>query len=97
MPELRDHVAALRRPQLLIRAARIGLVEYNRSRDLCRLMRLTSVPTPARALAGLIDAEGEMESTRRQGAASYNVARHVELLIALMGEIKLMPQSADGS
>ena len=68
MTDPRDHVAALRRPQLLIRAARLGLSDYSRSRDLCRLMRVATAPSPARAVARLIDAEGDMETTRRQGA-----------------------------
>jgi Family of unknown function (DUF6477) len=95
MTDLRDHVAALRRPQLLIRAARLGLADYSRSRDLCRLMRVATAPSPARAVAKLIDAEGEMETTRRQGDVSYSVGRHVELLIALMGELRLMARAAD--
>ena len=96
MSDPHDQVATLRRPQLLIRAARLGLADYSRSRDLCRLMRVTSAPSPARAVAKLIDAEGEMEATRRQGDVSYSVARHVELLIALMGELRLMARAAEG-
>lgn len=96
MSDPRDQVAALRRPQLLIRAARLGLADYSRSRDLCRLMRVTSAPSPTRAVQRLLDAEGEMETTRLQGGASYSVARHVEILIALMGETRLMARGAEG-
>ncbi|WP_321363930.1 DUF6477 family protein [uncultured Celeribacter sp.] len=82
---------ALRRPRLLIRAARFGLNDYNRNRDLKRVMRTSTAPSPSRALSALIEEEAKVEETRRSGDATYNVKRHVELLIALMGEARLMP------
>ena len=82
---------ALRRPRLLIRAARFGLNDYNRNRDLKRVMRTSTAPSPSRALSALIEEEAKVEETRRSGDATYNVKRHVELLIALMGEASLMP------
>ncbi len=85
---------SLRRPRLLIRAARFGLADYNRDRDLKRLMRVVSPPPPARALTSLLEAEAEAESRRKTGAAGYSVARHVELLIALMAESLLVKGSA---
>lgn len=39
---------ALRRPRLLIRAARFGLNDYNRNRDLKRVMRTSTAPSPSR-------------------------------------------------
>lgn len=83
---------SLRRPRLLIRAARFGLVDYNRDRDLKRLMKSASTPTPVRAVDGLITEEARMEEIRRKGDASYSVARHVEVLIALMAEARLLPR-----
>lgn len=82
---------ALRRPRLLIRAARFGLNDYNRNRDLKRVMRTSTAPSPSRALSALIEEEAKVEENRRSGDATYNVKRHVELLIALMGEARLMP------
>lgn len=82
---------ALRRPRLLIRAARFGLNDYNRNRDLKRVMRTSTAPSPSRAISTLIEEEAKIEETRRSGDATYNVKRHVELLIALMGEARLMP------
>lgn len=80
----------LHRPRLLIRAARFGLVDYNRDRDLRRLMRLPATPSPAKALDGLIATEAELEVTRASGSAGYSIARHVEVLIALMAESRLL-------
>jgi Family of unknown function (DUF6477) len=87
-------LAALRRPSLLIRAARFGLSDYRRERDLRRLTQSSNLPTPSRALGLLISEEGRMEETRQTGDATYSAARHIELLIALMAEARLMPQDA---
>ena len=85
---------SLHRPSLLIRAARFGLVDYNRDRDLKRLMQVQTTPSPAKALDGLISVEAELEDTRAAGNAAYSVARHVEVLIALISEMRLLEQSA---
>lgn len=81
-------VAALRRPRLLIRAARHGMAAYERNRDLRRLIGTT--PTPAVAMARLIETEAQLEDARREGDASYSVARHVEVMIAMMSELRLV-------
>ena len=83
-------LSRLRRPKLLIRAARFGLAEYNRDRDLRRLMRAQAVPAPTRALPQLIEEEARLEISRKSGAAAYSPARHVEILIALMAEARLL-------
>lgn len=85
-------VASLRRPALLIRAARAGLVEYNRNRDLKRLMRLPHPPAPERALDALLNEEAMLEETRKAGDGRYSVARHIEVLIAMMAEVRLLPR-----
>jgi len=81
--------AAIRRPRLLLQAARIGLAEYRRDRDLRRLTGLASGATPRAALLTLLEAEAEAEQTRETGDANYSVSRHVEILIALMAEARL--------
>lgn len=86
-------VSALRRPGLLIRAARHGIVDYNRARDLRRLMRLDKTPTPAQAVGSLIEAEQSLEDTRKSGDATYSVIRHVEVLIALLAEARLLARA----
>ena len=79
--------AAIRRPRLMIRAARAGLADYRRERDLRRL--IGSAPGPARALPVLLEAEARAEHTRKSGDATYSIAAHVDLLIALMAEAQL--------
>ncbi|WP_323042209.1 DUF6477 family protein [Gemmobacter sp.] len=82
--------AALRRPRLMIRAARIGAADYRRDRDLRRLLGPAGASAPERALAALLDAEARAEATRMAGDAAYSIARHVDLLIALMAEARLV-------
>lgn len=91
MTDLANFISALRRPRLLIRAARFGQSDYSRSRDLKRLTRISPPPGPERALAALIDAEAQLEEQRRAGEAGYSLIRHVDLLIAMMAEARLLP------
>ena len=92
MTDLARRLSALRRPRLLIRAARFGLAEYDRSRDLRRLLRVPVAPGPLRALAILIDEEARLDGARQAGDPAYRPGRHVEMLIALMGEARLLPR-----
>ncbi|MFN6952398.1 MAG: DUF6477 family protein [Albidovulum sp.] len=92
MSDLMSHLHNLRRPRILVRAARAGLAEYNRARDLCRLMRTASAPAPETALGVLVEEEARIEATRRAGDASYSFVRHIEILIAMMAEIRLLPR-----
>ena len=92
MNDVTTLLKALRRPRLLIRAARFGLNGYNRNRDLKRVMRTNTAPSPSRALSTLIEEEARIEESRKSGDATYNVTRHVDVLIALMGEARLMPR-----
>ena len=89
MTDFRALLADLRRPRLLIRAARYGMADYRRERD---LRRLIDTGTPDQALPRLLSEEERMEETRRTGCASYSIARHIEVLIALMAEVRLLPR-----
>ncbi|MEY3307376.1 MAG: hypothetical protein RLZZ413_1414 [Pseudomonadota bacterium] len=94
MTELRSHIAGLQRPRLLIQAARLGLPDYRRDRDLRRLIGALAAPPPAVSVTRLLQAEDQIEAGRRAGAAGYNAVRHVDLLIALMAEARLLPRGA---
>ncbi len=94
MTDLFSLVSELRRPKLLIRAARAGVTGYNRNRDLRRVIRVAAAPSPERALSVLIEAEAEVEETRQKGCASYSFTRHIDLLIAMIGEAQLLPRPA---
>jgi len=92
MTDFRALLADLHRPQLLIRAARCGLADYRRDRDLKRL--LESQPAPDRAVRRLMNEEAVLEATRKAGEASYSVTHHIDVLIALMAEVRLLPRVA---
>ncbi len=91
MTDFRALLETLRRPRLLIRAARCGLVDYRRDRDLKRLV--DSTRSPERAVTRLLAEEERLEDIRQSGEASYSVARHIEVLIALMAEVRLLPRA----
>ncbi|MEY3959702.1 MAG: DUF6477 family protein [Paracoccaceae bacterium] len=90
MTDIRTILANLRRPRLLIRAARFGLEDYRRDRDLRRLVK-ESV-NPDKVLPELLAEEARLEQIRRTGDLNYPVARHVEVLVALMAEVNLLPR-----
>ncbi|WP_038078698.1 DUF6477 family protein [Thioclava pacifica] len=80
------------RPRLLVRAARFGLEGYSRKRDLKRVLRCAELPRPGTALPMLMAEEEILDQARRDGEATYNVARHIEILIAMMAEARLLPR-----
>lgn len=93
MTDFRTLLADLRRPRLLIRAARFGVADYKRERDLRRLINASIRATPEAAIPQLISAELQLEETRRAGDEGYSVSRHIEVLIALIAEARLLPRS----
>lgn len=94
MTDAASVLATLRRPRLLIRAARLGIADYNRERDLKRLMHCMRTPSPSAALEALVEQESHLEESRKAGAAAYSATRHVDILIALMAEARLLPRPA---
>lgn len=86
------HLATLQRPRLLIRAARLGQLDYRRDRDLRRLIG-TAVPlSPEVSVRRLLSEEERMEAIRCAGDVGYSLSRHIEVLIALIAEARLLPR-----
>ncbi|MEB8386151.1 DUF6477 family protein [Rhodobacteraceae bacterium KMM 6894] len=90
MQDLLTLLNTLRRPQLLIRAARIGAAEYRREAHLRRYLGYGALPRSAAALRRLVDMEATLEELRQDRAAGYSATRHVEILIAMMGEARIL-------
>ena len=88
MSDIRILLANLRRPRLLMHAARFGLGDYRRERDLRRLVRCGM--SPEETVPSLISVEAELEETRLAGDAAYSVTRRIEVLIALLAEARLL-------
>jgi hypothetical protein len=82
-----DH---LRRPRLLIRAARIGAEDYRRDIHLPRLLGHGGLPRTAAALARLMEIEAALDDSRRAEDASYSTIQHVETMIAVIGEARIL-------
>lgn len=86
MSLIHARIAQIRRPRLLLSAARFGLSDFDRA---ATLPRLVSQPAPLDArcyLADLLELEDAQNTSRLNRDAGYRIARHVELLIALLAE-----------
>ncbi|MDX1823033.1 MAG: DUF6477 family protein [Paracoccaceae bacterium] len=90
MTDLLDHLDHLRRPRLLIRAARIGAEDYRRETHLPRLLGHGDLPRSILALARLIESEAVLDDCRRAGDAGYSVIRHLDVMIAMIGEARII-------
>jgi hypothetical protein len=90
VPVPAETAPALRRPRLLMAAARHGLCDYRRGRDLPRL--IGGCPPSAQAVAELAAREAEVEAERRAGSPAWSCIRHVEVLIALLAERALLAE-----
>lgn len=86
MSQMTPILPPLTRPRLLLAAARHGLKDYRRARDLGRIAPLSAEIPPGRALRELVAAEAGLERLRKTGDASYSAPRHVSVLIALLAE-----------
>ncbi len=91
MSNINSALQTVRRPRILIRAARAGVVDYRRERDLKRLLRTTKSAVWHGVIDKLLAEENHLESTRTSGEGSYNLQRHVALLTAIIAEARLVP------
>lgn len=90
MQDLFSRLRQLKRPRLLISAARHGTRDYMRDRHLRRIFG-EAVPKAHGAVAiQLLEKEAMLNEARRAGEASYSVATHVDILVALMEEARLL-------
>ena len=76
----------LRRPRLLVQAARAGLSGWKRDRDLRRVLKCETLPRPEAALARLHAEEARHNLARHENRAEYDLHRHIMLLIAILAE-----------
>lgn len=84
----------LRRPTLLVRAARHALREYERDICLKRLLPGYAALSPRDAIALLLEREAALDHARREGTMGYSAARHIEVIMALIGEARLAESEA---
>ncbi|MGR3322779.1 MAG: DUF6477 family protein [Pseudooceanicola sp.] len=97
MQDVRTMLAGMRRPGLLMQAARIGASEYRRGAHLRRYFGLRTPGRPAEALMRLLEIEGWQDTLRRAGDAGYSPRRHVDVMIAVLGEARLLEEARAGA
>jgi len=93
MCTISKELAALRRPGLLVDAAAHGTVQYQRRRDLRRMLRAAIPASPRAALEKLIPIEAALEKRRRMADKTYSFTRHVDILVALLAEARAFRQT----
>lgn len=90
MQDILSVLDTLKRPRLLIRAARAGCADYQRNTHLHRHLGPGKLPRHSAALRQLIAKESQLNRARKEKATSYSLVAHVDILIALMGEARLL-------
>ena len=99
MQDLISMLHTLHRPRLMMRAARIGAEQYSRTSHLPRLLGYGVLPRHGAALLKLMEIEAERNTQRKASDAGYSLIRHVDVLIAMVGEARVLKASqiADAS
>ncbi|MEL6571025.1 MAG: DUF6477 family protein [Pseudomonadota bacterium] len=89
MKDILSQVTSLKRPKILVRAARFGLDDYIRDRHLRRCLKRDTTPSPGQALVALLDVEKQLNSERKTKSGDYHAAKHIDVLVAIMAEAQL--------
>lgn len=90
MTDTRNAPMPQRRPGLLMRAARAGLAAYVREVHLARLAPGIDAGRDRQAtLTRLREIEAEHESARRDRRTGYSPSSHVNVLVALLAEMRM--------
>lgn len=93
MEDVLTQITRLKRPTLLVRTARHGIEDYNRLIHLRRLLKTDNLPSPGKAVVKLMELETILNDQRVDRRAEYSVARHIELIVALMCEARILKAS----
>ena len=73
------NLSDLRRPRILVRAARIGAEEFHRSTHLPRLLGHSDLSDGMKVIDELSGIEREIESLRKEGQLNYSISQHVDV------------------
>jgi hypothetical protein len=58
-----------------------------------RLLGYGQMPKTTVALLKLIEFEDELNTLRKSGESAYNLVRHIDVLIAIVGEARILRAS----
>ncbi|NPD15701.1 hypothetical protein HOY34_10855 [Xinfangfangia sp. D13-10-4-6] len=92
MPDFRAALSEIRRPGLLMRAVRFALKDYRRASVLKRLAPHEN--RSDRIISRLFETEARLEEIRRSGHSTYAISDHIEVLVALIAETRLLQPKA---
>lgn len=95
MQDVLTTLRQLHRPNLLMRAARIGANDYRRAAQLPRLLGYGQTSGPAAAILKLLEIEDDLNTQRKTGESAYSVTRHIEVMIAIVGEARILRASQE--
>ncbi len=90
MEDILTLISRLKRPSLLVRTARHGVEDYSRTVHLRRILKTETLPGPGQAIVKLMELEAVADAQRVSKRAEYSVARHVEILVAIMCEARIL-------
>lgn len=96
MQDVLSYLSQLNRPRLLVRAARIGTQDYRREVHLPRLLGVAQSPKSGDALLRLSEIESNLNEKRLAQDASYSLTKHVDILIAIVAEARILRAAAPG-
>ena len=91
MLNYQSKLSTLKRPKILIKAARIASQTYRRSRDLSRVLGYSYPTSESLIRQKLFDLEHMINQKRRLSDASYDLKTHVQVLSALLAEVTVEP------
>ena len=89
-----DALKSLRRPALLVKAARMAMPYYSKEKSIRSLLGQAALPGRKECILRLMEREREMDVARQHKNPAYSVARHIEVLTALMHEAQT-PRAVD--
>lgn len=89
MQDIMNRVARLNRPRLLVRTAKAAAMEYQRDRHLTRLLPGKKMSRHSEAILLLLELERDFDDRRRANGAGYSLADHLDVMIALVAEVRL--------
>lgn len=91
--DILQDVAALKRPSMLVRAAKEGALGYRREAHLRRYFGEQQQQCGADLLSKIMRLETEQNVQRKTAQAEYSITQHVDILIALVGEAQILRAS----
>lgn len=83
----------LKRPPILVRAAKEGALSYRRDTHLKRYFGEVPPMQSKDLLGRLLNLEDQSNDQRLAETADYSVTRHVDILIAVIGEAQIFRAS----